>query len=420
LAISESAAAQNVSGPAAQLFPTSADFGQTTIGKTSTTKIISLVNVGDQLLGLSGIAISGANAGDFAQSSTCGAALAANANCSISVLFTPSQAGLEQAALQVTDNAAGSPQSVVLTGTGIATTPGVTISPSLVDFGTIAEGATVAAQTIQFTNSGTAVLHVSGVALSGSNPSDFSQTSTCLTPAIAVQASCVVTVNFTPKAQGKRTASLVITDDAANSPHSVALSGTLASPFQLFVAPAGSASADIAAGQTAQYALQLAPGPGFTGNVIISCTGVPTAATCSANPNQLTVTNTNSIPFQLAVTTKASSSAPPAGIRFPPYEWMLRTAAFLSLIMLLICFMKTARRHGMQPIFGFASVAIVAGLLLLPLGGCGGGSTSAAQPTPTPPTPSGISTPAGTTSITVTATSGTLTPQTIQLTLIVH
>ena len=102
LAISESGT-QNISGPAAQLFPASADFGQTTLGKTSTTKIISLVNIGNQLLGVNGIAVTGANAGEFAQASTCGATLAPNANCSISILFAPAQTVLSQASLQVTE-----------------------------------------------------------------------------------------------------------------------------------------------------------------------------------------------------------------------------------------------------------------------------------------------------------------------------
>jgi hypothetical protein len=119
----------NTSGPVAQLFPTSADFGQASVGKTSATKIVSLVNTRNQLLAMNGISIAGVNAGDFAQSNTCGPALAANANCSISVLFTPSAAGSEQATLQITDNAAASPQSAVLTGTGIATVSSVTLMP---------------------------------------------------------------------------------------------------------------------------------------------------------------------------------------------------------------------------------------------------------------------------------------------------
>jgi trimeric autotransporter adhesin len=91
-----------------------------------------------------------------------------------SVLFTLSSAGSEQATLQITDNAAGSPQSAVLTGTGIATTPGVTVMPGSLNFGTIAEGVSAPAKTILLTNSGASTLHVSAVTLSGSNPGDFS------------------------------------------------------------------------------------------------------------------------------------------------------------------------------------------------------------------------------------------------------
>lgn len=147
---------QNATGAAAQLFPSSADFGSGPVAKPSATRIISLVNTGDQILAVNGISITGTNAGDFAQSNTCTATLAPNANCSISVGFTPSQTGVEQATPQVADNAAGSPQSAVVVGTGVATTPSVTISPASLDFGTVLEGATVAAKSIRVTNSGNA------------------------------------------------------------------------------------------------------------------------------------------------------------------------------------------------------------------------------------------------------------------------
>jgi hypothetical protein len=199
--------------------------------------------------------------------------LATNANCSISVLFTPSVAGPEQAMLQITDNAAASPQSAVLSGTGVATASSVTLTPGSLDFGTVAEGVSIAAKSIQVTNSGTSTLHVSAVALSGSNPGDFSQNNTCVASPVAVQGSCSITVNFVAQSEGQRSASIVLTDDAANSPQSIALTGDLASPFQLTAAPAGSTSATVSAGRTANYALQLIPGPDYTGNVALSCSG---------------------------------------------------------------------------------------------------------------------------------------------------
>src|SRR5205814_2354797 len=98
---------ENAVGLAAQLFPSSTDLGQSAIGHATSTRIISLVNTGNQILAVNGISLAGSNAGDFAQSNTCTTTLAPNASCSISVQFTPSQAGAEQASLQVTDNAGG-------------------------------------------------------------------------------------------------------------------------------------------------------------------------------------------------------------------------------------------------------------------------------------------------------------------------
>ena len=66
------------------------------------------------------IAVSGANASDFAESNSCGSSVAAGANCTISVTFKPTAAGTRTAAVTLTDNATGSPQSASLSGTGAA------------------------------------------------------------------------------------------------------------------------------------------------------------------------------------------------------------------------------------------------------------------------------------------------------------
>jgi hypothetical protein len=76
-------------------------------------------NDGSAALNISGLAISGANAGDFAESAdTCGTTLAVGGTCMIGVTFTPSAAGQRTAALSVTDNSSGSPQAASFTGTG--------------------------------------------------------------------------------------------------------------------------------------------------------------------------------------------------------------------------------------------------------------------------------------------------------------
>jgi hypothetical protein len=419
---------QNATGPAAQVFPSSANFGQNAVAQRSGTRILSLVNTGNQILAVNTISVTGTNAGDFAQSNTCTATLAPNASCSISVEFTPSQVGPEQAMLQVTDDAAGSPQSAVVTGTGIATTPSVSISPASLDFGTVIEGATVAAKTIQVMNSGTGALHVSAISVSGSNPGDFSQSNACVGISVPAQSSCTITVKFSAAAQGQRLASLMVTDDATNSPQSIAVTGNLAYAFQLAVAPSGSASANVAAGSPAQYALQLAPGPGFAGTVIVSCSGAPLGAVCSASSSTIPVSSASAVPFQVTVTTSGSAILLPPGFVNPGWRrWFALATALVTLIYLLLL-MNVGRRElhrfARRVEIRLAGFAAIAGLMLFHLSGCGGRASTTIGTTGsttggTTQVPQ-IVTPAGTSAITVTASSGSLTPQTIQLTLTVH
>jgi hypothetical protein len=79
---------------------------------------VTLTNIGTTALTISAIAITGTNAGDFQQTHTCGASLAAGASCTISVTFKPTATGTRAATVGVTDSAAGSPQHVPLSGTG--------------------------------------------------------------------------------------------------------------------------------------------------------------------------------------------------------------------------------------------------------------------------------------------------------------
>jgi len=62
--------------------------------------------------------VTGTNASDFAQADTCGSSVAASANCTIAVMFTPSVTGTEAASLSIADNSSGSPQTVPLSGAG--------------------------------------------------------------------------------------------------------------------------------------------------------------------------------------------------------------------------------------------------------------------------------------------------------------
>jgi hypothetical protein len=105
-------------GTTAKLSPTSLSLGTVALGTSSPAQTVTLSNVGTITFTISGIAITGTDAGDFAQTHTCGSSLPAGASCSVSVTFKPTASGTRTAALSVTDYAAGSPQTVTLSGMG--------------------------------------------------------------------------------------------------------------------------------------------------------------------------------------------------------------------------------------------------------------------------------------------------------------
>jgi hypothetical protein len=83
---------------------------------------MTLSNPGNAALAISNIGVAGTNASSFGQTNNCGTSLAAGGTCTISVTFTPASAGSLSAAISVADNAAGSPHSAVVTGTGSTAT----------------------------------------------------------------------------------------------------------------------------------------------------------------------------------------------------------------------------------------------------------------------------------------------------------
>jgi hypothetical protein len=69
-------------------------------------------------LTISGIAVTGGQAGDFSQTNNCRSSLAGGASCTVNVSFAPTAGGSRSAALSFTDDALNNPQSVALAGTG--------------------------------------------------------------------------------------------------------------------------------------------------------------------------------------------------------------------------------------------------------------------------------------------------------------
>lgn len=99
------------------------------------------------------------------------------------------------------------------------------------DFGSQDVGTVSAAQVATFSNSGSGVLTISSVTLTGANPGDFSiRGDTCTGATLGPGDTCNVTSRFAPRTAGDLSARLTVSDDASGSPHAVPLKGTGVDP----------------------------------------------------------------------------------------------------------------------------------------------------------------------------------------------
>ncbi len=213
----------------ATLSSPSLTFPPQALDTSSAAQSVTVTDTGTANLTVSTVTIGGTNAGDFAKSAdTCtGATVIPNGTCTVSVTFTPSAAGSLSASLNFTDIAPNSPQTVSLSGTG--TGPSVSLSTTSVSFGNEPVGKTGAASAVTVTNSGTASLTFTGIAVTGDFAIAASGT-TCSTSApVAASSNCVINVTFSPTAAGTLSGTLTITDNnngVAGSMQTVSLSGT--------------------------------------------------------------------------------------------------------------------------------------------------------------------------------------------------
>ena len=208
--------------PVVTLSPTSLAFPNVPLN-TLSQQTVTVTNTGTASLTFASgsITITGTVSSDFSETNTCaGTSIAVNKTCTITVSFTPSTFENQTATVTLADNAANSPQTVPITGNGAE--PAVYLSPTTLAFGSVATGTTSAAQTVTLENYGNATLTISGVAATG--PYVVSA-NTCGT-SLAAGSICTISVEFKPTSNGSMPGTLVITDNAGDSPQIVELTGT--------------------------------------------------------------------------------------------------------------------------------------------------------------------------------------------------
>jgi hypothetical protein len=241
--------------PVVTLTPASLTFPAQALGTTSPAQPATLKNTGNAVMNISNIVPSG----DFVQTNNCGSSVQPGASCTLNVSFKPTANGTRTGAVTITDNAPGSPQQLLLIGAG-GTGPAASLTPTSLVFAAQV-GTFSPVQLAVLKNIGAAPLKITGIGRSG----DFYEGTNCPTNLVP-NASCTLSVTFTPTSAGTRSGAVTIWDNAPGSPHKLSLSGT------------GSGAGNIS--------LRLSPTSLSFGSVAV---GTPT------NPQTVTLTNTGAV-----------------------------------------------------------------------------------------------------------------------------
>ncbi len=209
--------------PAIGLSPTSLTFSSS-VGVASAAQTVTITDSGTADLTFTGFSILPSS---FAETNTCGSAIAAGGSCTVSVTYTPASTTTVSGTLTITDNASGSPQTVSLSGTG----SGASVSPSTLTFSGVAVGSTSAPQSVTLTNAGTSALAISSFTITAGSPIFYLAPLPSPTPSnycgtsVAANSTCVIYgVTFAPTAIGTFNGTLTIVD--GDGTQTVALTGS--------------------------------------------------------------------------------------------------------------------------------------------------------------------------------------------------
>jgi hypothetical protein len=231
-----------------QILPAQVNLGATTTGTLGNTREFTLNNLTAKQLA---VTLTMPHQFPLADNTAC-TTLAANASCTFTVSFLPATSGALTGTVFAqgtpTDNSAPAQSLAYMQGYGAGvaalTITGFPIPNNPVTFSTLTSGQT-AQETLTLINSGSTPLNIHRIT---SNP-PFLSTTNCAT-SLTTNASCTVTITYAPIYElptgstnltlRNDIGQLLIESDAATSPNTVALSGSVASV--LSSSPASAAS----------------------------------------------------------------------------------------------------------------------------------------------------------------------------------
>ena len=196
--------------------PSVVSFGSLAVGNSSLISV-TLTNTGTGSIAISSGSASGSG---FSMTGLSAATLNAGQSTSFNVKFAPTAAGAASGSVSIVSNAPGSPLAISLSGTATQSQPGLTINPTNVPFGNISVGSN-SSQSVTLTNSGNAVVNITGAAASGTGFGLSGLGAQSINPG----ASITFAATFAPTTAGNVTGNISISSNAPNSPAVITLSG---------------------------------------------------------------------------------------------------------------------------------------------------------------------------------------------------
>jgi len=198
--------------PDISVSPASLDFGDVLLNQ-SKTLTLTISNSGGSDLQITNIQITGAGFSFKTQPQVPVTIQPGGNPVSIEVLFIPVNAQNYTGQITITSNDPDSPTTIQLTGRGISA-PNIEVTPASLDFGKVQIN-TTSDKTITIKNTGTKVLNISSITISGSQA--FTIVSQSLTQIPAGEARNV-TVRFSPTGELPYAGNLIISSDDPDTP----------------------------------------------------------------------------------------------------------------------------------------------------------------------------------------------------------
>ncbi|MCL5671019.1 MAG: hypothetical protein M1423_06965, partial [Acidobacteria bacterium] len=300
------------------------------------------------------------------QTNTCSAVLNVlnvGQTCDVSVTFSPTVSGARSGSLTISDNATGSPQTVVLSGVGVADFSVAAANPNVA----VLIGNTTATFTV-----------------SASAPHSFTGSITLSCPA-------TLTCSFSPSSIfAGQSSTLTISNLTASmaNPYAFAITGTSGSQsatvnlnllFEDYSLSASPALNTIVAGAPASYTVVVTPIDSFSKQVQLACgDGMPPDATCSFSSSSV-APNGGPASVTLRIQTIKNAVSPPPAV--PPGA--VPPLIFCLFVLLVLGTLVLARKRRWFPNLASqrwlrAQACTLCLILLLDLfvGACRSGSTA--------------------------------------------